>query len=398
MSEREPRDMVGLARKQLVALSVSLEQDDAASVSRETARELRSILQMLDKLQSRFGLLEEVLDRTNDIVFAKDLDGHYVMINPRGAAVFGKLVAEVLGADDQALFQASDAKRIMATDREIMRSGVQRSGEETYFVLGGPLTLVTTTTAWHDGAGQVCGVIGIAQDVTERRRSEREDATDRERLRSTIAETVLSEERLRRTLAVELHNGLGQDIALTKLKLSVLRGSLDDALQAPLGRIVQLVDQAHESLLSITFQISPPSLHDLGLVAALQWLGEDIGRKHGCTVRIEDGSPPSVADESVRAILFRAVREVLVTCAPHAHGREVVVHLERQGNQIRITLSGLGLGVDGAGVDHRDGALFGLREQLRYVNGSLQIASEPVGGTQVILTAPSEDLLADSTA
>jgi signal transduction histidine kinase len=172
---------------------------------------------------------------------------------------------------------------------------------------------------------------------------------------------------------------------------------LDDALQAPLGRIVQLVDQAHESLLSITFQISPPSLHDLGLVAALQWLGEDIGRKHGCTVRIEDASPPPVADESVRAILFRAVREVLVECAPHADGHEVVVHLERQENQIRITLSGLGVGVDGAGLDRHDGALFGLREQLRYVNGSLQVASEPVGGTRVILTAPTEDHLAEST-
>ncbi len=398
MSEHELRDMVELARTQLVALSVSLEEDDAVSVSRETARELRGILQMLDKLQSRFGLLEEVLDRSNDIVFAKDLGGHYVMINPRGAAVFGKLVAEVLGADDQALFLASDAKRIMAMDRGIMRSGEQRSVEETYFVLGAPLTLVTTTTAWHDGAGQVCGVIGIAQDVTQRRRSEREGAIDRERLRSTIAETVLSEERLRRTLAVELHNGLGQDIALTKLKLSMLRGSLDDALQAPLGRIVQLVDQAHESLLSITFQISPPSLHDLGLVAALQWLGEDISRKHGCTVRIEDGSSPLVADESVRAILFRAVREVLVRCAPHADGRELVVHLERQADQIRITLSGLGSGSNGAGLDRHDADLFGLREQLGYVNGSLQVASELVGGTRVILTAPSEDHLAESTA
>ena len=398
MSEHELRDMVGLARKQLVELSVSLEQDDAASASRQTARELRGILEMLDKLQSRFGLLEEILDRTNDIVFAKDLGGQYVMINPRGAAVFGKLAAEVLGTDDRALFQSADAQRIMSMDREIMRSGEQVTGEETYVVLGGPLTLVTTTTAWHDGAGQVCGVIGIAQDVTERRRSQRAEAADRERLRTTVAETVLSEERLRRTLAVELHNGLGQDIALTKLKLSILRGSLDDALQAALGRIVQLVDQAHETLLSITFQISPPSLHDLGLVAALQWLAEDIGRKHDCAVRIEDRNTPPVADERVRAILFRAVREVVVQCAPQAEGSEVVVHLERQGHQIRITLRGLRAGLGRPGMERCGAALFSLREQLQYVNGSLQIASDPVGGTTVILTAPSADLLAQSTA
>jgi PAS domain S-box-containing protein len=391
MSEHELFESVELARDRLTALRVRLETDGAAPGSSEVARSLRDLQATLDKVHARYGLLCEILDRTNDVVFAKDRDGRYAMINPQGANMFGKSMGEVLGADDRALLGPADAERAMSIDREVMSTGEPQTHEETCDHGGSLKTLRTTTSAWYDGDQHVRGVIGIAQDVTETRRSEHAAVTDRDRLRSMAAEIVFGEESLRRTLAAELHNGLGQDIALAKMKLSMLRNAVSDELSAPLNGIEKLVEQADRSLRSITFQISPPSLHDLGLVAALQWLGEDIGRKHGMNVVIDDDGSPGVVDEHVRVILFRAVRELLTNSATHAHVREAAVHLEAQDDLVRITVEDSGSGFDVADLDQRGYGLFGIREQMRYVGGSMHVSSVPGRGTSVILTAPAAE-------
>ncbi len=391
MNEHELFESVELARNRLTALRARLEKEGAAYGSQEIVSALRDLQEMLDKLQSRYGLLRDILDRTNDVVFAKDRDGRYVMINPQGADMFGKTMAEVLGLDDRALFDHTEAERIMAIDRVVMSTREPRTREVTCDFRGVRTTLLTTTFTWHDGEGQVRGVIGIAQDVTERRRIEREAATYRDRMRSMATEIVISEERLRRSLAAELHNGLGQDIALTKMKLSMLHNSASAELHEPLSGIVRLVERADRSLHSITFRISPPSLHDLGLVAALQWLGEDIGMKYGIDVRIEDHDSPGVADERTRMILFRAVRELLLNAATHANVREMAVRLARQGGLVRITVEDAGTGFDTADPEPHGYGLFGIREQLKYIAGIMHIASAPGRGTTVTLTAPASE-------
>jgi PAS domain S-box-containing protein len=393
MGEHDLFESVELARGRLTALRARLDEQGSAPGSPEVANALRDLQELLDKLQAGYGLLREILDQTNDVVFAKGRDGRYAMINPRGAETFGKTMAEVLGADDRALFELADAERVMAIDLAVMSSGVPRTRDETFQLRGVPTTLLTTTAAWYDPKRSVCGVIGIAQDVTERRRSEREVATHHDRLRSMAGEIVFSEERLRRTLAAELHNGLGQDIALAKMKLSMLRSSASIELHDPLSGIEQLVECADRSLRSITFQISPPSLHDLGLVAALEWLGEDIGKKYGIAVRVEDDGSPAIADERIRVILFRAVRELLINTATHAHVSDVSVKLARQDGLMRITVADAGAGFDTTNVDGRGYGLFGIREQLKHVDWNVAVVSAPGQGTTVTLTAPAAELV-----
>lgn len=397
MSEHELFQSVELARDRLIALRLRLKKEGAAPGSSEVARSLRDLQATLDKVHARYGLLCEVLDRTNDVVFAKDRDGRYAMINPQGASMFGRSMGEVLGSDDRALLKPDDAERAMAVDREVMQTGEPKTREETCDFGGTLKTLRTTTSAWYDGAHHVRGVIGIAQDFTERRRSERAAATDRNRMRTAATEIVIGEERLRRALAAELHNGLGQDIALAKMKLSMLRNSTGAELRDPLSCIEQLVEQADRSLRSITYQISPPSLYDLGLLAALQWLAEDIHAKHGMTVRVEDLDSPAVADERIRAILFRAVRELLVNAATHAHVSDALVQLGRHDDLVRVTVEDVGAGFDVAELGQRGHGLFSIREQLKCVGGSMHVSSTPGHGTTVILTAPSAEPVARST-
>lgn len=388
MNEHEVWEGVELARSRLDALRRRFDADLDAPGAAELTQSLSELHDTLARLHARYGLLRDILDKTTDIVFAKHLDGRYALINPRGARALGQSIESILGSDDHLLFTPADAERLMAIDREVIRTKVPQTREETCELAGAPKTLLVSTSAWYDGEGQVRGVIGIAQDTTERRQTERRAASYNDRLSKLSSGIVFEEERLRRSLAAELHSGLGQEIALAKLKLSMLRGTVGVEFRDPLTGIEQLVDRADRSLRSITFQISPPSLHDLGLVAALEWLADDMQERHGLAVTIEDSSSPAVVDEKVRVILFRAVRELLTNVATHAGTGAVTVRLKDAGKFIVISVADAGVGFDAEALDARGYGLFGIGEQLRQIKGSLQVESTVGGGSTITLTAP----------
>lgn len=268
-----------------------------------------------------------------------------------------------------------------------MITGRPHTVEDTFDIRGVPTTLLTTQSAWYEPGGRLRGLIGTAQDVTERNRTLRGAELQQDRLRSLASEIVIAEERLRQSLAADLHKGIGQDIALAKMMLATLRNSSSADLHGPLNRIELLVEQADRSLRSITFRLGPPSLHDLGLVPALQWLAEDFGDRYGLAVRIDDEATPAVADDRLRVILFRAVRELLVNAATHAGAQGVLVRLRAREDQLRISVEDEGAGFD-CGEDFQGYGLFGIREQLKHVGGSMHIDSVPGRGTTVALTAP----------
>ena len=209
-----------------------------------------------------------------------------------------------------------------------------------------------------------------------------------ERMRALAAEIVIAEECLRESLVTDLHDGLGQDIALAKIKLAALRCDSAEALREPLLQIEHLVDQADHSLRGIAYQLSPPSLHDLGLLPALEWLAEDISARYGFEVRVEELGSPAPLDERMRMILFRAVRELVLNTATHARARLVRVQLAAADGSLCVRVEDDGSGFDHTRADLEGYGLFGIREQLEHVGGSLEIHSQPGRGTTVTLRAP----------
>ncbi len=343
---------------------------------------------MLREVQALYGLMCQILDRTSDAVFTKDLDGRYSMINSNGAAMHGRTVKQVVGSDDTALFGREDAERIMASDREVLRTEESRTCEETLAFRGEPMSVLSTRTAWYDGEGKLRGLIGTFHELRDRKRAQNEGTFHGDRLRSMASAIVITEERQRRSLAAELHDGLGQEIALAKMKLSALRRAASVDLHESLATIEELVERADRSVRSITFQLSPPPLYDLGLLPALQWLAEDHAGRYGITVRIEDDGSPEVVDEGVRVILFRAVRELLVNAATHGGSPEAVVRLGADGDCLCIMVEDVGRGFDTADLDLRGLGLFEIRELLKHDGGSMRIDSLPGRGTSVTLIVP----------
>jgi len=261
-------------------------------------------------------------------------------------------------------------------------------------LLGAVIAIAVTTLGVTLMLRVASPLIGrIEKRVAERTEQLSKALDDQKRLqaqlRSAASETALAEERERRKLAVDLHDGLGQLLSASGMRLALLRDSVrDPALVAEVQAIEAVLAEADARVGSLSFELSPPILHDVGLVAATQWLAEDIELRFGLhVIVVEDVEQRLVLDEATRSTLFRALRELLFNVHKHARTDKARVRFSQEDGFLKVVVED-----EGVGFDSMEGAsgygLLSIRERLNHLGGSLEIESVPGEGTRVCMTAP----------
>lgn len=127
-----------------------------------------------ETVQRSEALLRAVTNGTTDAVYAKDLQGRYLLFNDSASAMVGMSSNEVLGKDDTALFPAEEALAVMAGDRRVMASGEVQTYEEEVTMAQGRRTYLSTKGPLRGADGKVSGLFGVARDITDRKQAERE--------------------------------------------------------------------------------------------------------------------------------------------------------------------------------------------------------------------------------
>ena len=236
------------------------------------------------------------------------------------------------------------------------------------------------------GVGLILRITSPLIQRIEARTQELEKA--HERLRSHSAQVALEIEQARRRAAVDLHDGIGQLLALLNIKLGLLRKEAQvEMLDPQLREIESLIGEAREQSREMTWQLSPPVLYEVGLVAALQWLAKDMERRYGLRVTLEEEGECIQLDEATRISLFRSVNELLINVAKHAKVDRAVVRVSYWVRDIAIVVEDRGVGFDSSS-DASEYGLFSVRERLHHLGGILTIASKRGEGTEVTLIAP----------
>ncbi|HTF88651.1 MAG TPA: ATP-binding protein [Planctomycetota bacterium] len=218
--------------------------------------------------------------------------------------------------------------------------------------------------------------------------SQRESAFHQERLRGLTAELLRVEERVRRRLSSEFHDGLDRTILLIRMKLAALRRSTDPRLADSVLEIERLLEQADKSARGIAQELEPPSLHEQGLEAAIKELAAEVGARHGVKIVVGDDGRPKPTEAKAREALFRSMRELFINAAERARAQRIRVSLERAERNIRVTVEDDGIGMRTNAEASDDYGLFTIRERLSHVGGSMKIESVPEHGTTVCLCAP----------
>jgi len=259
------------------------------------------------------------------------------------------------------------------------------------------------------------GAVIAHTDITERKKNEiaaisyQDDlevmvSKRTNELRALAMELLQTETRERQAVAADLHDDLGQILAVAKLKLSSLSlpGSGVDTSHflKQLRDVENLIDRCSVSVRSLSTQLSPPALYRQGLTAALEWLAEEMMRTYGLLVELFMGEMEPL-DEAVSSALFRMVRELLINVWKHGqvHYAKVTMDMDPDSHTLTIEVADAGAGFEVPSMlkstaNHSYG-LFSISERLKLIGGTLHIDSHVGGGTKVTLVVPSGRLRAE---
>jgi PAS domain S-box-containing protein len=254
----------------------------------------------------------------------------------------------------------------------------------------------------------------FATDITDRKLAEEElrrahaDLESRvrgrtEQLSAITYELSIAEERERRRIATELHDQVGQTLILSKIKLDSLSRSLpSESLGKQIGEISKYLDQSIQDIRSLTFQLSPPLLYEVGFEAAVEWLGEEFEEKYGFQVEFRDDGKKKPLVEEASVALYQMVRELLLNVAKHAKAKRVRISVEKVSGKIKVIVAD-----DGSGFDQLNGmrrknkksgfGLFNIRHRIEYMGGEFKINSKIDHGTSVTLTLPIKQIKIQQT-
>lgn len=253
------------------------------------------------------------------------------------------------------------------------------------------------------------GAVISNSDITDRKHNEIASQQYQQKLEQKVSnstaqlgsladELMQAETRERRMLAEDLHDDLGQSLTVLKLKLSMLdvHATLEgrERLLRQVRDIESVVEQASESVRSISTHLSPPVLHQDGLIAALHWLTEEMMRTYGLNV-VLDCDTNLYLNETFSGAIYRTVRELLINIWKHADvsSAQVAVELDSYSRMLVIRVSDKGKGFEVLKLQRPSPTLsygiYSIRERMNLIGGALQIDSSPGLGTTVTLMIPS---------
>lgn len=231
-------------------------------------------------------------------------------------------------------------------------------------------------------------------DLEERVRERTEQLTrSQERLRALATEVTLTEQKERRRIASELHDYLAQLLVLGRIKLTQGRKQAEPAQEKWLNDLDQLLDQSLTYTRSLVAQLSPPVLHEFGLLKALHWLG-DMMQQHGLKVEVQADERRLVLPDDQAILLYQSVRELLMNVVKHAQSEQASITVQVTAeNVLRILVADEGRGFDSNAVFLGDQlssryGLFSIRERMVVMGGALTLHSAPGQGTRVTIAIP----------
>ena len=246
----------------------------------------------------------------------------------------------------------------------------------------------------QDEDGAVRLQIGSGLEMTAQKIAEEKMLAYQAQLSRLSSQMTQAEEKERRNIAGELHDGISQTLAAVSLQLSLIwKRAAGSDLQPPLGAVQELTRDVIRATRTLMYELIPRVLYERGFLAAIEWLCERMSARYGLPIQCRDDGAPIPLSENMAIFLFKAVRELLINVGKHAGAGRAEVDLRRVGDEIVITVSDDGCGFDPGkplDPDNIEGGfgLYSIRERLDYHGARMEVDAAPGKGTRIIIIAP----------
>jgi PAS domain S-box-containing protein len=242
-------------------------------------------------------------------------------------------------------------------------------------------------TFLRDSEGRSVSIMGVTRDISARKRAE-------DSLRRLSGRILQMQDAERRRIARELHDTMAQSLATLAVNLSMVKGSaahLGRRASACLSESVDLAEQCSREIRTLSYLLHPPLLDEAGLAPALRWYAAGFAQRSSVKLDLYVSPDFGRLPSDVELALYRVVQEGLTNVHLHSGSRAAQVRLERQPDQIILTVADEGHGfpsVAGGVAGEQSAGLGvgipGMEERVRQLGGRLHIQS---GGQGTTLTA-----------
>jgi PAS domain S-box-containing protein len=399
--------------RQLETLNRELEQR-VLERTEELARKAEMLLYLNTELVGRNQELDAIIHTAPDIIFSRKADGSRDYISDRFYDFTGAPSDSANGFGWLDYVHPEDKDKAMAYWMRCVESGANyeaeyrlrsRDGSYRWFRARAlPIRDDEKIVKWYGTCSDIQDSKLLEQSIRDNA-LELEKMVDRrtDELRRLSIRLMTMQDQERRRLARDLHDGLGQELAVAKMVLDkmMLKKSAQPA-EEEWTQASSIVDRAIQQVRTMSHLLHPPLLDEVGLLSALSWYVEGLTKRSGIEISLEvepRDFPRLSAD--VETAVFRIVQEALTNVFRHSEASKVRITLAQKEENIVVAVRD-----DGKGVDKRITELQpdsvgvgigGMKQRAREFGGELRLTNANPG-TLVELTIPLHLVLREPSA
>ena len=240
--------------------------------------------------------------------------------------------------------------------------------------------------------GKLVRLWGVARDVTELVALNERLRQKQERLKIYARELVGAEERARRATAVDLHDGIGQQLVGLSMTLDSLVRRSPPEIRLLLGEATNTVREVQAIAQRVIADLSPPGLYELGLEPALKWLSVYMRSKDNLQVELRVDADETGIDIDMRVLVFKVIRELLRNVIKHSGVQAAMVTITRAPDELRAVVEDRGVGFEWQLSLFEPRAhgfgLWSVADRVRDAAGEMTVDTGPGRGCRVTVIFP----------
>jgi PAS domain S-box-containing protein len=349
---------------------------------------------------------KDLFDNILDIVYVHDPDGVILEINDTVSAALGYAPGELKGKNIAAFIQPRYGRKLPAYREQTV---VNRT--ETIGIL--PLLsksrdrviMIEYKSSPVIDSGAVIAVRGIARDVTERLRHERQLERSQAKIASLLVRaesiqeklaqlsrtTIRMQEEDRKWISHELHDEIGQILASILMNLEILKKEVgrEGGGIAVIGELKEITNEVLRKIRMFLQTIRPVPINDGGLAKGIRTLAADFSSRSGIQVTYDDRGDVDLLDADQKVSLYRIVQESLTNIYKHAEATSVRIAVKQNDNNLVVEISDNGKGFDARRPEKSTGlGHVGMQERAILARGRLDVESSPGAGTTIRISMP----------
>jgi len=366
-----------------LAISVDMterlrEQQELKEAKKELSRYSRE-LERLVKQRSRE--IDAILRYTPSIIYLKNKDLKYRLVNPGFERLFGVSNQGVRGKKDHEVLPCEIARQFQENDYRVLKNRSPSQIKEVISLGGKDYVLLSIKFPIYNENGELEGIGGISTDITELEEAQK-------KLKELSRNIIKNQERERARIAKELHDELGQILTVLNMDASWVERRLRDVDPKGARRIQsmkQLIDRTIDEVRTLAFQLRPGTLDHLGLIEALESLIADFEKRTHILYTLHKSPIPPIDDTTATA-LYRIVQEAITNAIRHASAQHIDIWVCYNGThlEVRIKDDGMGFPVNHILSSCGGFGIAGMQERAELIGAQIKISSCPGKGTEVI--------------